>query len=116
MTWRTAVTYDGVSAVVAVTGEIDMASEAALREVVDSALEREPSPAEITIDLSEVSFLDSAGVRALLVCRGRAADRGARLLVRDPQPTVASVLQITRVNDLFGLPVPAEPQRPRRPR
>lgn len=116
MNWHTAVSYEDDQAIVAVRGEIDMVSETQLREAVERALHHEPAPARITVDLAEVSFLDSAGIRALLVSHSRAAERGTELRVRDPQPTVASVLQVTRVNDLLGLPLPAAPQRPSRHR
>jgi anti-sigma B factor antagonist len=108
--------YDGARAVVTVTGEIDMASEASLRAAIDTTLERDPAPIEVTIDLSEVTFLDSAGIRALLLSHHRATARGVLLRVRDPRPSVASVLQITRVHTLLGLTLPAEAERPRRPR
>lgn len=111
---QTAVHDDGDRVVIAVAGEIDMATEAQLREPIDAALEQQPAPTEITIDLAEVTFLDSAGIRALLVSHQRATARDVLLRVRAPQQPVADVLQITRVNHLLGLPLPAESQRPRR--
>lgn len=116
MTWQAAVTQDGRSAVIAVTGEIDMGSEADLRAAVDAALEHRPRPAEITIDLAQVNFCDSAGIRALLVSHQTAAASGVDLRVRRPQPTVANVLRVTGVNDLLGLPMPPESERPSRTR
>lgn len=116
MTWQTAVAYQDDEAVITVAGEIDTVSEAELREAVEGALRHDPAPTEITIDLSQVSFLDSAGIRGLLVSHSAASERGARLRVRHPQPIVATVLQVTRVNALLGLQLPPECDRPSRPR
>jgi anti-sigma B factor antagonist len=56
------------------------------------------------VDLSNVPFLDSSGVRALLKARQEAVRSRCELTVRDPQPIVAQVLQLTRVAPLLGLP------------
>lgn len=113
MTWRTAVSHEGDQAVVTVVGEIDMVTEGHLREAVDDALRHDPTPIRLIVDLSQVDFLDSAGIRALLLSHGQAAKQGTELRVCAPKPTVATVLQVTRVNDLLGLPLPPASHRPR---
>lgn len=48
-------------------GELDMATARRLEAAVASALEREES--ELTVDLTDVSFTDSTGLRSLLRAR-----------------------------------------------
>jgi anti-sigma B factor antagonist len=70
---RTVVTARGDRLRVAVHGEVDLISATALFEALDEAINR--APARIDIDLSDVAFLDSAGVDALVK-----AQRAARHL------------------------------------
>ena len=76
--------------VVAPTGEIDLATVDELAQALDAAREE---AAEIVLDLREVSFMDSAGLRLVLEAsrdgRGFAVVRGPR--------------EVQRVFDLVGL-------------
>jgi anti-sigma B factor antagonist len=49
------------------SGELDMATARRLEAAVGAALDREES--ELTVDLSDVSFMDSTGLRSLLRAR-----------------------------------------------
>jgi anti-sigma B factor antagonist len=54
-----------------------------------------------TVDLGEVSFVDSAGLRALLVVRMRRAEAGGALTVRRTSGAVRRVMRLAGVTDLF---------------
>lgn len=84
------------------SGEIDMATADALGATITDALHR-PGVREVVVDLADVRFLDSSGVRVLVhgVAVGR--ERGVTLRVENPQPVVARVLRITGVGPLLGL-------------
>jgi anti-sigma B factor antagonist len=103
VTWQVDLKYEAGRVVVGVVGDIDMDTEADLRAAVTSALEHNPLPEEIVVDLSGVGFLDSAGIRGILVGRRAAAERGIALRVENPQPSVRRVLQITQVDQMLGL-------------
>ena len=49
------------------SGELDMATARRLEAAVASALDRDET--ELTVDLSDISFMDSTGLRALLRAR-----------------------------------------------
>jgi hypothetical protein len=70
---------------------------------------RGPAPATLQIDASGIGFLDSSGIRCLLICRADAHAAGTRLVLIDPAPLVAQVLEITGLLEVFGLPLPAVP-------
>jgi anti-sigma B factor antagonist len=92
---------DSGRVVLAVAGEIDMASAGRLDQVLDTVLDR-PGVVEVVVDLAEVPFLDSTGVAALLRGAAEAVGRGATLRVTNPRPVVARVLRITAVDVLLG--------------
>lgn len=90
--------------VVAVSGEIDMAT----RDVVSQALHAhlDATPLGMVIDLSEVEFLGSAGLAVLIEVNERARQCHTRLgIVMSGNPAVTGVLQIA---GLAGL-LPAYP-------
>ena len=74
---RTVVTARGDRLRVAVHGEVDLISAPALFEALDEAIDR--APARLDIDLSDVEFLDSAGVDALVKAQRAARHLEARL-------------------------------------
>jgi len=63
---------------VAVAGEIDLQSAPALEEALQEACERGTT---IELDLHEVSFIDSAGIRAILEARASFAAHDVELLM-----------------------------------
>jgi anti-anti-sigma factor len=83
--------------VLAVRGELDLATVPALREAVDDVLPA--SPPRLHLDLSGVSFIDSTGCRELL----RTADRGATAGVPVELVVPAQNRQVRRVLDLLQL-------------
>ncbi|GHJ48144.1 hypothetical protein Cs7R123_54860 [Catellatospora sp. TT07R-123] len=88
-------------AVVRVRGEIDLLTADALRDELCNALRTAPT---VMVDLAEVGFLDSTGVRSLFDAYRCAADLGHRLYVRDAQQWVAKVLAVTGVGKLLTPP------------
>jgi anti-anti-sigma factor len=83
-----------------VAGEIDASTAPAL----DDALSHLPiGDGPVVLDLSGVSFIDSSGLRVLISLAGRARDEGRSVALRDPSPTVARLLEITGLAEMFEL-------------
>jgi anti-sigma B factor antagonist len=99
---------DRTSPRIAVAGELDLASagelEAELKTVESS------NPELVVLDLRELEFMDSTGLRTLLAAHARAQDRGARLIVVRPPSEVGRVLQVTRMDEHLEL-VDEPPQK-----
>jgi anti-sigma B factor antagonist len=87
----------GDAATLTLRGELDIATVPRLEEAVAAVLAG--SLRQLTIDLRPLTFLDSSGLRQLIVLSDRAATEGWRLaLVRPGQP-VLSIFQITRAEE-----------------
>ena len=67
--------------VLTVTGELDLASSPLLTQ----RLQAVPDSAAVALDLSEVTFIDSSGLGAIVSANGRLTDRGGRLAVIAPE-------------------------------
>lgn len=82
-----------------IQGELDLVSEAEALKELTTALERRPG--RLIIDLSELEFIDSTGLRVLLTVRNQAAESGTRLLLASPDQPVRRVFEIASVTQLF---------------
>jgi anti-sigma B factor antagonist len=86
--------------VVRVAGELDMAAAPAVAAAVDELLGARF--ARVVIDLSDLSFLDSAGVHMLVSVHHAAAERTCELsLVRGPR-NVQRVFELTGADSMFA--------------
>jgi anti-sigma B factor antagonist len=86
---------DGV--LVALSGELDLASAPKLDDEPKHVEDR--GPAVIVLDLQELSFMDSSGLRAVLSADARAREAGRRLVLVRGDERVQRVLRITRLDE-----------------
>jgi len=82
----------------ALTGELTIQAASAVRDQVLAALQE--SSTSITLDLSQVEAIDSAGVQILLAARRTAASRELRLAVTGLTTPIAEALAV------YGLDTP----------
>lgn len=89
--------------VVSVFGEIDEATDPKFRGAIESALSLQANV--LVVDLSEVTFLGSRGIRALIAARDRADELGAvaRFVVPGGQRVVRRPLEITEAGELLQM-------------
>src|SRR5687768_8847236 len=93
------VTDRGEFAVVAVVGEMDLASAPRLRErLVDLSDEGRRS---IVIDLTRLDFVDSTGLGVLVGGLRRSRDMSGDLVLAGPPPGVLKMLAITGLGKVF---------------
>jgi anti-anti-sigma factor len=79
--------------ILALRGELDMASAPAVGEHLLAALPR--SARLLILDMGEVSFCDAAGLSVLIGVQRRAAGLGITLYLSRLRPQVAKLLRIT---------------------
>jgi len=57
----------------------------------------------IEVDLSQTTFVDSAGLGALIALHKTACSRQGGVRLLDPQPQVQQLLELTRMHHLFEI-------------
>jgi anti-anti-sigma factor len=83
--------------VVAVSGDLDISNAGALEAAVASLTSTRPP--RIVFDLSELRFIDSAGIAVLLGAASRADD----VLLRRPSPAVRRVVELTGLAEVLPI-------------
>ena len=87
-------------AIVAVAGEVDIATVARLRE---SLFELAASGRPLVVDLDQVAFIDSAGLAALVGAARRAAAHGASLQAVCARPRIRQLFRLTGLDSQVPL-------------
>jgi anti-anti-sigma factor len=82
--------------VIAPCGELDLATAAQLEERLAGNI-------ATALDLSELSFIDSTGIRVLISTALRAQAEGWEFTVRSPQPAVLRVIKLVALEQELGL-------------
>lgn len=91
------------------SGDIDYSSRDVLRETLLDA--RLAGARDIIVDLSAVTFLDSASLAVILFAHQRMRSMGCRLVLRHAGPDVLRLLDVTNVADLIEVDDP-DPRPP----
>jgi anti-sigma B factor antagonist len=81
------------------TGELDMASATLLRTEIEAALESDAQ--RVVLELSELKFIDSTGIRTLLNARQQSSGSPGRLTIRGAQGLVEKVLGIAGIDAII---------------
>ncbi len=92
---------EGEWTVLAVSGEIDIATAPSLREKLHSMLAE--NHMQLIIDLDEVTFLDSTALGVLVGALKRVRTEGGELRIVCNQPRVRKVFEITLLDSAFDL-------------
>jgi anti-sigma B factor antagonist len=101
---------DAAACVVAVSGDIDIEHADDLAAVGRLATESLDNGRHLVIDLTDVQFMDSTGLGALIEIRDAAARRGQRVELRAVHPRVRKVIAITGLLGEFDI-TPSDNER-----
>ena len=88
--------------VLMVRGELDLATAPELEEHIDGVLD---AGREVVVDLRDLAFMDSSGIRVLVAAHARAGRCGTRLIVVRPAPgsVVAKIIEISGLEGELNL-------------
>jgi anti-anti-sigma factor len=90
---------DGTEATVIVEGELDKSGAtgflACVREAIDIR------PVSVAVDARGLTFMDSSGLRSLLVARAVADETGVAFRIRQPSPTLRHMVERTGLRALL---------------
>ena len=85
----------GGRSVVAIRGELDLATAPDLEKAINERLDAGDA---VIVDLRELQFMDSTGLRVLVQAHGRAGEQGRFSIVRPPPGgPIAKILAIAGV-------------------
>lgn len=87
--------------VLRISGELDIATAAVLRDRIAAVLDDTVLP--VIIDLSRVSFCDASGLTMLITVQRRANARGRTVALAGPRPNVRKLLRITGLDQAFPI-------------
>jgi anti-sigma B factor antagonist len=95
MPFEAVLAVDGEETLLVCSGELDMAAAPSFDEAILRA--HELHPGDLTVDLAGVMFMDSSGITALVMAHRRIASTCSHLRIKNIQPQVARVLDLTGV-------------------
>jgi len=95
------ITLEGGTRVIEVRGELALATAPTLGQRIRRPLFWEGAE-RVVVDLSAVAFIDSSGLRALVVGHKALEERGGSLVVANPSAMAARLLEVTGLKTLFG--------------
>jgi anti-sigma B factor antagonist len=97
----TTLDHDERTATVALHGEIDVLTVDQLRIALAEALALHPH--DLVVDLSELTFIDSTGLGALIAGFQRARNAGVRFRLAHPTPAVRQILVLSGLLEVVEL-------------
>jgi anti-anti-sigma factor len=96
----------GTTAILRVSGELDITGAERLETCIQELAGN--SPDTVVIDLRDVSFMDSTGLRSLIRARALGSEAQWSLkLLRGPD-SIHRVFELTKMDDLFDFVDPSE--------
>ena len=97
---KSAVSATASGPLIALSGEADLGTAAALGELLSAQVKSE-NTTSLTLDLSQVSFIDSMAVRLLIMAGKLLRERGGTLALTQPREEVARVLEMMGVDQIM---------------
>jgi anti-sigma B factor antagonist len=85
---------------VVVSGELDLTTCEALQQHITVLVDTKKP---VLMDLRDVSFMDSTGLRALWTIQQTLRAQGSRLVLKSPSPSVMRVLDVTHLDGAFDI-------------
>lgn len=96
-TWSASVATNTVR----LTGEIDFTVSPLVRDKLASFVEQ--SRGDVFLDLSDLEYIDSSGLAALIEGRKMLKGKGRRITITAVSHQVRKLFELTQIGELFGL-------------
>lgn len=93
------VSGDGRSVCLRLDGEVDLDTARLVEDALLPALE--PRCTRLVVDLADVSFMDSSGLRVLVVARNALDDRGAEMVIANVNDQLRRLFEISGLISAF---------------
>lgn len=86
-----------------IVGEVDASTSPTVAEALAVVPEGGRTSGRIVVETSGVSFIDSSGLRVLIELSERATALGAQVVLASPSRSMARLIELTGLNDLFSV-------------
>jgi len=91
---------EGAVTLIDLNGKITIGEgDVILRESIEKVLKT--GTTKILLNLSKISYMDSAGIGELVACYKRAREKGGELKLLNPSGKVEDLLQLTKLEEIF---------------
>src|SRR6184192_2845826 len=87
--------------VLAIEGDIDLHISPAITEALNAMIKKKPE--RIVIDLSRATYIDSAGVAALILAMQDVEAYGGKFFLSGVQETLRSIFETSRLDRIFRI-------------
>jgi len=94
------VTTNGTAANIVISGKLSVATSPDLEEAVQGL---PAQTKDITMDLTDLEYISSAGLRVLVSTQKLVTSRGGNLVLQHPCDEVSEVFEMTGLSDVFTL-------------
>lgn len=84
------------------SGDVDHHSAFSVRKRIDDEL-LSKKPAALSLDLSDVTFMDSSGLGLILGRLNKANEIGTVLLIENPSPQIDKILELAGIGRLVQI-------------
>ena len=85
------ITQEGAVTVLGLVGDFDLGGLSTFNEALAAV---DPSVAQVVMDLSELTFVDSTGLGCFARSQNELEARGAKLVIRDPSKAARRMIDI----------------------
>jgi len=92
---------EGSTVRLSLTGELDVAGAPRVEQELQR-IERE-APPTLVLDLRQLAFMDSTGLRLIVAADDRAREQARRLVVVRGSETVQRIIEMTRLHERFEM-------------
>jgi anti-sigma B factor antagonist len=92
----------GQETLVSLSGELDLSSAPALRELLAEAFDGDHQR-RIVLDLSDLIYLDSTGLSIFVSAHKRATASGMEFCLTNPNPSIVQLFKITALDHFFTI-------------
>jgi len=87
--------------VLSLQGEIDLHVSPAVSRSIDAMAKKKPE--RIVIDLAQVTYIDSAGLAALILAMQEVEANGGNFFLAGLRETMRSILETSRLDQIFQI-------------
>jgi anti-anti-sigma factor len=95
------VAFNSESRGLRLTGELDLSTTETLLKAVEEPLAS--GEGDLLLDLSDLTFMDSSGLRVVIGLASQLEGRGGKLVLKSPGPMVLRLFDLTGVTHLPNL-------------